>query len=307
MKSSTHAMSLRHAGAAIVTLLGVGLALPAFAGTLDRIKDTGHMKFGYVENAQPFTFKTSAGTAGGYGVALCEKVAQGVKSKLALGELTVDWVPVTAEDRFSAVEQGNVDLLCTPASDTLTSREKVAFSLPTFPGGVRAVLRSDASDALRDALSGAPSTRPVWRGSPAAKVLEKTTFAVVSNTAAERLLQDRLKLFQIDAKVVNVSDYRAGVQQLRDGKADVFFGDRAVVLGALEGPDRQKVIILDRLLTHEPYALALARNDDDFRLLVDSTLSQTYATPAFGETYKQWLGDFDDGSRAFFAWQARLQ
>jgi polar amino acid transport system substrate-binding protein len=307
MQSERNVLALRRAVSMLLALSGLCLILPASAATLDRIKETGHIKLGYLVDARPFTFRTPSGQPGGYSVTLCEQVAERVKSQLALDTLTVDWVPVTAESRFEEVQQGNVDLLCTPASDNLTNRQEVAFSLPIFPGGVRAVLRSDAPTTLRDALSGSPNTRPVWRGSPAAKVLEQQRFAVVAGTAAERLFKERLATFQIKAQTVSVPDYRTGLQQLQDGKVDVFFGDRAVVLGQLEGAAWEKVVILDRLLTNEPYALALARNDDDFRLVVDSSLSHLYATPTFSKTYSQWLGDLDDRTRAFFAWQARRE
>ena len=94
----------------------------------------------------------------------------------------------------------------------------------------------------------------------------------------------------MDARIVPVVDYRSGLQQLRDGKADVFFGERSLVLGALNDKERENLVILDRLFTNEPLALALARGDEDFRLLVDRSLSQLYASDGFGELYKRWFG-----------------
>jgi polar amino acid transport system substrate-binding protein len=277
-------------------------ALPASAATLDRIKETGHIKLGYLVDARPFTFRSETGGVEGYGAALCQHIADQVKTQLSLSDLSIDWVPVTGESRLSDVQQGNVDLMCTPAAVTLSRRQDVSFSIPVFPAGVRAVLRADAPTALRDALSETPSTKPVWRGSPAAKVLEKTTFAVVSGTTTEEWLKGGLKKFQIDAKVVTVPDFRSGLKQLQDGKAQVFFGDRAVVLGAMDGASSKDFLILDRMLTREPASFALARSDEDFRLLVDRTLSQLYPSTGFRDLYTKWIGKFDQGASTFFQW-----
>jgi ABC-type amino acid transport substrate-binding protein len=42
---------------------------------------------------------------------------------------------VTAADRFEAITQQRADLLCEPTSATLTRRERVDFSIPTFLDG----------------------------------------------------------------------------------------------------------------------------------------------------------------------------
>ncbi|HVS22877.1 MAG TPA: transporter substrate-binding domain-containing protein, partial [Gammaproteobacteria bacterium] len=229
-----------------------------------------------------------------------QRIADQAKTQLALPQLTVDWVPVTLDNRLNEVKQGNVDLLCTPTSVTLARRQEVAFSIPVFAGGNRAVIRADAAVALREALGEAAPTHPVWRGSPAAKVLASATFAVVRGTSTQTWLEGRRAAFQVNARIVPVPDYRAGLQQLLHSQVDVFFGERTLVLGALDAEERGNLVVFDRLFTQESGALALARDDDDFRLLVDRALSQLYAASEFGALYSQWLGLFDESARAFF-------
>jgi ABC-type amino acid transport substrate-binding protein len=83
-------------------------------------------------------------------------------------------------------------------------------------------------------------------------------------------------------------------------QVDVFFGERSLVLGALDAEERANLVVFDRLFTQESGALALARDDDDFRLLVDRALSKVYAASEFSALYTQWLGPFDASTRAFF-------
>lgn len=290
--------------AAALSLVCIACAAttPAAAATLERIKERGHARFGYLVDARPFSFRNGEGVADGYAVALCRRIADRLKAQLSQPQLTVEWTPVEFDERLQDVARGNIDLLCAPVSATLSRREAAAFSLPIFPSGNRAVLRADAPTALRDALSETPNTKAVWRGSPAAKVLEKTAFAVVSGTSTQDWLAERAATLQINARVVPVPDYRTGLQQLLDRKVDVFFGDRTAVLGALPVAARKDVIVLDRLFTHDPVALALARDDDDFRLLVDRTLSETYPSESFPTQYAKWFGEFDERTRLFFYW-----
>ena len=133
-------------------------AMPASAATLDRIRESGSIKLGYLADARPFSFRNEAGAADGYAVALCQQVADQVKSGLALPSLRIEWVAVTPDDRLSDVQQGNVDLLCAPTSATLARRQDVSFSIPIFAGGNRAVVRADAPTALREALGESKST-----------------------------------------------------------------------------------------------------------------------------------------------------
>ena len=99
-----------------------------------------------------------------------------------------------------------------------------------------------------------------------------------------------------------MADYRSAIQQLRDGKVDGVFGDGAIMLGFLDESSRQDFVLLDRLFTHEPLALAVPRGDEDFRLLVDRTLGQGYGTNAFRTLYTKWFGEFNDNARVFYLW-----
>jgi len=48
----------------------------AFGGaTLDRIRDSGHIRLAYLPGGKPFTSPGSGGTPEGYGVELCSRVA----------------------------------------------------------------------------------------------------------------------------------------------------------------------------------------------------------------------------------------
>lgn len=283
-------------------LLATLAASAAFAGpTTDRIRDNNRLRLAYIPQARPFT--SAAGQAAdGYGAALCGEIASRVKSELALPQLDVEWVPVSLDTAFTTVSSGNADVLCTPSNATLQRRKTVAFSIPAFAGGIRAVVRADAPTALRDVLEATPQPKNVWRGSPALNLVEKTRFATVAGTSSEKWLAGKVSTFKLNTATVSVPDYASGIKYLLQRKIDVFLAERDVVLAAMDDATEQKLVILKRQLTHEPLALALPRGDDDFRLLVDSALASAYSSPQFAAMYSKYFGALDDSSKQFFSW-----
>jgi flavin-dependent dehydrogenase len=76
----------------------------------------------------------------------------------------------------------------------------------------------------------------------------------------------------------------------------------AFVPRAADLPSQCDVAIVGGGFTGLSAALALARGDEDFRLLVDRSLSQLYGSDEFAKLAKQWFGGIDDKARAFFLW-----
>lgn len=286
-----------------VAFLGAALVPPAqAAGALTRARQEGKLTLGYRADASPFSYRDESGNAAGYSVELCKRIVEAVKAEPGVSTLAVEWVPVTAEGRFRDVQQGEIDLLCEADSVTLTRRQAVSFSIPIFPGGIGVMLRADSSYALRRVLmKGEAAGRSLlWRASPA-EILVKQTFSAVAGTTSESWLKERRETLHIPASVVPVATYDAGIQRLVERKSDVFFGERAILLdAAARSPAARDLIVLDRLYTHEPLSLGLARGDDDFRLLVDRTLSRLFRSADFEAMYARWFGEPDEGTVEFF-------
>ncbi len=276
---------------------------PTAAATLDRIKAAGRIRLGFRADARPFSFRDQPGDPAGYTVGLCLNVAEAVRTAVGNPSLVIEWVPVTLETRFTALEQGQVDLLCGAESITLARRQEVAFSTPIFPGGIGALVRSDAPTRVKDILNGRqPPAQPNWRAS-AVQTLQTQVFAVIGGTTAEAWLAGKVKEFKLTSKTVPVDGYDAGVQAVQSRKATVFFGDRAILLdAAARSANPGALVVLERQFTAEPIALAMRRGDEDFRLLVDRALSALYARGEFADLYRMYFGPPDAATQAFFRW-----
>ena len=279
-------------------------AKPA-ATTLERVKANGTLKLGYRTDARPFSFKDGSGNPSGYSVDLCNAVAEAVKAKAGVADLKVEWVPVTVDNQLQAVQQHDVDLLCAALTVTLGRREQVDFSQPIFPGGVGVVVRTDSPKRLRQILNGEAATyTPTWKA-VALNVLREQVFTVVPGTTAEQWLKEKGQEFQVEFAVSPASGYEAGVQAVLDRKASAFFAERAILLDAVKSnKSAGDLVVLDRQYTYERLALPIQRGDDDFRLLVDRTLSKEFESAGYRGTYAKWFGEPNEKSEVFFRWNS---
>jgi len=247
-------VSLRYAS--MIGLAALLLAAGAQAQTLERVRESGAFRIGYRTDAAPFAYKDALGEAAGYSVDLCRAVAVNVKQALGLAEIKLDYVPVTTEDRFQAVQDGRIDILCGATTQTLSRRELVDFSLFTFIDGAGVMLRNDGPEDLQGLVG--------------------KKIGVHGATTTEQALRNTLAKLSLDAEVVSVASHQDGLAKLRAGEIQAYFADRAILLYLLLQSGAEDLRVADRQFTFEPYALALTRGDDDFRLLVDTTLSALY-------------------------------
>ena len=238
----------------VITLLWSGGAM---AATLDQIRDSQSIRIAYREDAAPFSYKGGDGQPAGFMVELCRLVAQRIAKQLNVADLKPVYVPVTAAERFEAVRQGRADLLCEATTATLSRRELVDFSLPTFIDGASLMIRAGGPNGL-DAMAG-------------------RRIGVLGDTTTEIALRNELRRAAVEAEVVPMLSHHEGVAQLDDDKIAAYFADRAI-LSYLVRDSRApwQLRIAEQYLTVEPYALALPRGDSAFRLAVDRALSHIY-------------------------------
>lgn len=253
---------------ACVILAAAFVSTGVWADTLERIEKTGVFKLGFREDAPPFAYRNEVGEPEGYSVELCRTVAKEVKSHLELSALSIEYVPVTAENRFEMVEKKRVDILCGATTHTLSRRARVDFSLTTFIDGASVLFRADGPSSFR-ALAG-------------------ETIGVRAGTTTEEALRNTLEDLEIDAQVVAVESHFDGLEQVQSGQISAYFADWGILLGLIQRSENLDMLRLSpRQFTQEPYALGLARGDDDFRLLVDRTLSRLYRSGKIEPIFKK--------------------
>ncbi|HEY1864662.1 MAG TPA: amino acid ABC transporter substrate-binding protein [Roseiarcus sp.] len=253
--------------------LGAALALgSAEAGTLDKVRQDKALRIAFRDDAPPFSFTDSIGEPAGFVVDLCRSVAKQIGQQLNIDDLKVAYVLVTAENRFDAIENGKADLLCEPTSETLARREHVDFSIPTFVDGASLLVGADAPGDF-GALSG-------------------KKIGVLAGTTTEKSLRDTLASAGLVAEITPAKTHQEGLAMLDKGEIVAYFADRAILSYlASKSSDSSKLRLANNYFSLEPYALALPRGDEDFRLAVDRALSHIYRSGEIAIVFAHTFGN----------------
>ena len=255
-----------------VLLLGFSAEAAKLTGTLKKVADTGVITIGYNTDSAPFSFQDDSGAPIGYSVDLCRRIATATKEKLGLDDLEVKFVEISLENRFDAVESGQVDIECSSSTITLSRLEKVDFTLMTFVTGGALVSKENAAIKTTDDING-------------------KAVAVTRGTTTEAALTAHLKENLIDASVILVDTDSEGIRQLDAGKVQAFASDQVVLIGQIvNSGDPESYVLSEDIFSFEPYGLSLRRNDADFRLLANRSLSQIYRTGQFKTLFNKWFG-----------------
>jgi ABC-type amino acid transport substrate-binding protein len=268
-------MRLRAAAVATLLLLPA-LAIaqgaqPPLDGRLKKIRDTKTIALAYRADALPFSFEENKQPAG-YTVDLCRRIVGAIEKQLGAGELKVNWVPVSSQNRFETIAKGQADMECGSSTVTLGRMKEVDFSSYTFVDGTGILVKASlAAKSLGD--------------------LGGKKIGVIAGTSNEKALSEALKQRVLNATVVPVKSRDEGLAQLEAGTIDAFASDRVLLIGlASKAKEPKSLALLTDALSFEPYAIALPRGDWQLRLAVNTALAQIYRSGAIGEIYGRWFG-----------------
>ena len=259
----------------IALVAGLPAAACAQSAALERIRQSGVITMGYIEDGVPFSF-AYAGTERrpqGFAVDLCREVALGIRAHLRLERLETQWVPLTIQNRLEAVRSGRVDIECSTTTWTLSRQATVDFSLITFVDGGSILSKS---------------------GSKLARLLDYDgkRVAVISGTTTEQALREALAQRSLKTQLVTVKTRIEGLKLLEGDKVDGFASDRTTLVGVVAtNPTRGTFTLLEEDFSVEPYALALPRDDHEFRLAVNRVLARIYRTSEIVKIYNRWFGE----------------
>ena len=275
---------------AIISLI-VFFSNPLFAqeltGTLQQIKKSGQIKIGYRTAQPPMSFLGKDGNPTGYSIDLCKDIVAEVETKIGAG-VKVEYVPITAEERFKALRDNKIDILCGSTTKTLSRSEFVDFTQLTFVTGASLMtLRSNK--------------QPDSTGFAGKKI------GVVNDTTTAVALKKLIRETSTAAKIVLFNSTKEGINALRKKKIDAFSSDQIVLIGIIsKAHDPMSFVIDPNVFSFEPFALALRRNDSDFRLVADRVISDLCRSKKIIPIYNKWIGDVTGGRLPIFDAMIRL-
>jgi general L-amino acid transport system substrate-binding protein len=220
--------------------------VPAHAGkTLDAIKARGQVICGVNTGLAGFSAADSQGNWSGLDVDICRAIAAAV-----LGDGNkVKWVPLTAQQRFTALQSGEVDILSRNTTWTLTRDASLglSFSGVTYYDGQGFMVPTKLN--VKDA-----------------KQLKGATVCVQSGTTTEKNLTDFSRANKLDLKPVVFEKQEAATGAYFSGRCAVFTTDASGLASVRtkEAKDPKEHVILPDLISKEPLGPVVRRGDDEW-------------------------------------------
>ena len=227
----------------------------ASAQSIDQIRERSAIRLGVRNDAAPFSYISEASRPSGYSVDLCIAVVGHLTQLIGVSPIEINFVEVSAEDRFEAVASGRVDILCGATSITLTRREEISFSTPIFVDGASVLLRRDGPQSFQE--------------------LDGKIIGVRGSTTTEDALENTLIRQNVSATVLSVVDHDDGLAALEAGKIDAYFADQSILLFLMgRSANRDEFTVANNTFTLEVYGLGLRRGDENLRLAVDRSIAR---------------------------------
>ncbi|MBI3197334.1 MAG: amino acid ABC transporter substrate-binding protein, partial [Rhodospirillales bacterium] len=254
------------AGIAAATLAGV--ATTAYAGKeLDAIKARGQLICGVSTGVAGFAAADSQGKWTGLDVDVCRAVAAAI-----FGDADkVKFVPTTAQQRFTALQSGEVDLLVRTTTYTLTRDTALGFD---FTG----VNYYDGQGFMVNKKLGVKS----------AKELNGATVCVQPGTTTELNLADYFRANKMTFKPVVIEKVEEVRAAFFAGRCDVFTTDASGLYAtrAANAPKPEDYIILPEIISKEPLGPVVRHGDNQFADIVRWSLYAMIEAEEYGITSK---------------------
>jgi len=249
------------------------LAAPVQAETvLERISAGGKLVIAHRESSVPFSYVDSqSGKPVGYALDLCLRMAEVVRKKTGKKDMEVQFLQVTAANRLTVVEQGKADMECGSTTNNAERRQKVSFTIPHFITGARLLVKSASPiDRVED-----------LNGKKLVSTTGTTPLKAVAAANRERLM---------GINIVEASDHAKAVEMVEKGEADAFLMDDVLLYGLAAGrPDPKALKVVGRFMTTEPLAIALPKNDPEFKKLVDEEMRRLITSREIYPIYDKWF------------------
>jgi len=252
-----------------ILLLLVVAATPAFAqqSTLDAVRSKGYVQCGVNTGVAGFSAPDSKGVWKGIDVDLCRAIAAAV-----FGDSTkVRYTPTTAQQRFTALQSGEVDLLARNTTWTITRDTSLGLN---FVG----VNYYDGQGFMVHRKLNVKS----------AKQLNGATVCVQPGTTTELNLSDYFRTNKMTFKPVVIEKLDEVVNAYFAGRCDVYTTDHSGLIStrASRAPKPEEHIILPEIISKEPLGPAVRQGDDRWFDIVKWSLFAMIEAEEMGLTSK---------------------
>jgi glutamate/aspartate transport system substrate-binding protein len=239
--------------------------------TLAAIKNAHAVRLGYRESSPPFSFLDHSNRPIGYSLELCEAIVDEIGVEVDDGNLRIEYVKVTSDDRIPAVLQNKIDLECGSTTANADRAKQVAFSPLMFVAGTKLMVpKTSAISAPAD--------------------LKGKTVVVTKGTTNEQAMHAVDKKFALGLNIVAAPDHEQSYQMLVDGKADAFATDDILLYGLIARHKAQdKFKVTGEYLSYDPYGIMFRKGEPQLAAVVERTFRKLGSNRDLIPLYNKWF------------------
>jgi general L-amino acid transport system substrate-binding protein len=237
-------------------------AASATAATLDDVKAKGHIQCGVSQGTPGFSNPDDMNRWTGLDVDFC----RGVAAAIFNDPEAVRFTPLTAKDRFTALQSGEVDILS--RNTTWTMGRDTALGLKfagvTYYDGQGFMVRRDLGVASAKELGGA-------------------SVCTQTGTTTELNLADYFRTNNMDYEVVAFENNAEVIDSYDAGRCDVFTTDASGLYATrlkLASPDEH--MVLPEIISKEPLGPVVRQGDDQWFNVVKWTFNALLVAEELG-------------------------
>ncbi len=223
-------------------------ASTANAGTLDEVKAKGSIQCGVSQGLPGFSNPDSDGNWSGLDVDLCRAVAAAV-----FGDANaVKYTPLSAKERFTALQSGEVDVLSRNTTWTMSRDTSLGlnFSVVNYYDGQGFMVRSEMGIGSAKELSGA-------------------SICTNTGTTTELNVADYFRANNLDYELVAFEKADEVVAAYDAGRCDVYTTDQSGLYAQrLKLINPGEHMVLPEIISKEPLGPAVRQGDDQWLNIV---------------------------------------
>ena len=235
---------------------------------LQEVQDRGTLRCGVNDAVPGFGFTGEGGEPQGFDIDFCKVVAAAV-----LGDAeAVEYTPLSAEQRFTALQSGEIDVLIRNTTYTASrdGTEGARFLHTTFYDGQGMMVRTDSGHTTLEDLAG-------------------ETICVLSGTTTELNLESQFQARGVDYTPLAFEDNEPLQAAFVEERCGAWTSDKSQLAGIRSAwPEGQggpeALTIMDETMSKEPLGPVVADGDDAWADAVNWAVYATIQAEEFGLT-----------------------
>jgi glutamate/aspartate transport system substrate-binding protein len=260
--------TLKAAAAALAFTMA---AAPAFAQTIDKIKQSGTITVGHRDASIPFSYYDDNQKPIGYAMDICMRIVDDVKKALHMPNLKVNYQLVTSANRIPLLANGTIDIECGSTTNNLDRQKQVSFTNTHFVTANRWVAKKSSNIKSLNDLKG------------------KTIVSTAGTTNIKQITEINAAQ-NLGMNIISANGHPEAFQMVETGRAVAFVMDD-ILLYSLAAQSRTPgdYEISSVALSVEPYGIMVRKDDPSFKKIVDDSTANTYKSGAINAIYDKWF------------------